>query len=400
MSAGGFSKARLGRMHDVMAGYVERGEVPGMVTLVSRRGEVHVDAMGAKAAGDSDPVRRDTIFRIASMTKPITAAATMILVEECKLRLDEPVDRLLPELANRKVLNRLDGPIDDTVPAKRPMTVRDLLTFRSGYGFVMGPGTYPIQKAIAEAGLTPGPNPPKFVPDEYMRRLGGLPLAHQPGERWMYHTGSDVLGVLIARASDQTFETFLHERIFDPLGMKDTAFFLPTARLDRFATSYWTSQQTGATEIHDEPKGGLWSRPPAFASGGGGLVSTVDDYLAFGQMMLNKGKCGSQRILSRPSVETMTSDHLTPAQKAVPGLVDDYFESHGWGFGMAVVTRRVDLAGPVGQYGWDGGLGTSWRSDPSEDMVIILLTQRAWTSAVPPLVCGDFWTSAYQAIDD
>jgi CubicO group peptidase (beta-lactamase class C family) len=400
MSAGGFCKARLLRMHDVMAGYVERGDVPGMVTLVSRRGEIHVEAIGAKAAGGNDPMHRDTIFRIASMTKPITAAATMILVEECKLRLDEPVDRFLPELANRKVLNRLDGLLDDTVAAKRPTTVRDLLTFRSGYGFIMGPGTYPIQKAMGEAGLIPGPNPPQLGPDEYMRRLGGLPLAHQPGERWLYHTGSDVLGVLIARASGQAFEAFLQERIFDPLGMKDTAFFVPAAKLDRFATSYWTSQRPGATEIHDEPKGGLWSRPPAFTSGGGGLVSTADDYLAFGQMMLNKGKCGSLRILSGPSVEIMTSDQLTAAQKAMSGLVDDYFESHGWGFGMAVVTRRIDLAGPVGQYGWDGGLGTSWRSDPSDDMVIILLTQRAWTSAVPPPVCSDFWTSAYQAIDD
>jgi CubicO group peptidase (beta-lactamase class C family) len=359
MSAGGFSKARLGRMHDVMGGYVERGEVPGMVTLVSRRGEVHVNAMGAKAAGGSDPMRRDTIFRIASRTKPITAAATMILVEECKLRLDEPVDRLLPKLANRKVLNHLDGSVDDTAPARRPITVRDLLTFRSGYGFILGPGAYPIQKAMAEARLTPGPNPPQFVPYEYMRRLGGLPLAHQPGEKWMCHTGCNVLGVLIARASGQAFETFLHERIFEPLGLKDTAFFVPTAKLERFATSYWTSLQTGATEIHDELQGGLWSRPPAFASGGGGLVSTVDDYFAFGQMMLNKGKWGSQRILSRPSSETMTSDHLTPAQKAVSGLVDDYLENHGWGFGMTVVTRRVDLAGPVGQYGWDGAWALS-----------------------------------------
>ena len=152
MSTGGLSKARLGRMHDVMAGYVERGDVPGLVTLVSRRGEVHVDAIGTKAVGGSDPMRRDTIFRIASMTKPITAAATMILVEECKLRLDEPVDRLLPELADRKVLKRLDGPLDDTVPANRPITVRDLLTFRMGFGIVMAPpDTYPIQKAIERA---------------------------------------------------------------------------------------------------------------------------------------------------------------------------------------------------------------------------------------------------------
>src|SRR6266849_5582701 len=158
MSTGGLSKARLGRMHDVMAGHVARGQVPGLVTLVSRRGETHVDAIGMKAAGGRDPMRRDTIFRIASMTKPITAAAAMILVEECKLRLDDPVDSLLPELANRKVLRAIESPLDDTVPANRPITLRDLLTFRLGLGAVMAPpGRYPIQKAMADAGVAPGP---------------------------------------------------------------------------------------------------------------------------------------------------------------------------------------------------------------------------------------------------
>jgi len=390
-------------MREVMAGYVERGEVPGVVTLLSRRGEVHVHAIGMKTLGGSDPIRRDTIFRISSMTKPITAAATMILVEECKLRLDEPVDRLLPELAERKVLKRLDGPLDDTVPARRPITVRDLLTFRMGMGIVMAPpDSYPIQKAMSGLQLGQGPPSPSIppAPDEWMRRLGTLPLMHQPGEKWMYHTGSDVLGVLIARASGRPFETFLGERLFAPLGMKDTGFSVPAAKLDRLATSYWTNFQTGALELYDEGRGGQWSRPPAFPSGGAGLVSTIDDYLAFGRMMLDKGRHGNTRVLSRPAVETMTTDQLTPEQKAVSGILPGYFESHGWGFGLAVVTRREEVAGPVGKFGWDGGLGTSWATDPSEDMVGILMTQRAWTSPRPPNVCRDFWTSAYQAIDD
>src|SRR3989442_932068 len=185
MSTAGLSKARLGRMHDVMAGYVERGEVPGLVTLVSRRGEVHVDAIGMKAVGDSDPIRRDTIFRISSMTKPITATATMILVEECKVRLDEPVDRWLPELAERRVLKRLDGPLDDTEPAKRAITVRDLLTFRMGFGQMMAPpDAYPILSAANELQIGLGPPTPSTMPpsDEWMRRLGSLPLMHQPGD--------------------------------------------------------------------------------------------------------------------------------------------------------------------------------------------------------------------------
>src|SRR6266536_1621652 len=386
MSTGGLSKARRGRMHDVMASYVERGDVPGLVTLVSRRGEVHVDTIGAKAVGGSDPIRRDTVFRVASMTKPITAAATMILVAECRLRLDE------------------------TVPANRPITVRDLLTFRMGFGQLMAPpDAYPILKAANEQRVGMGPPTPSAqpAPDEWIRRLGTLPLMHQPGERWLYHTGSDVLGVLIARASGQPLETLLRERVFEPLGMEDTAFSVPATKLDRLATSHQVNPETGALELYDEAEGGQWSRPPAFPSAGGGLVSTIDDYLAFGQMMLNKGNqmmlnkgnYGSERLLSRPSVETMPTDQLTPEQKAVSGFYPGYFDSRGWGFGVSVITRRDDLAAVPGRFGWDGGLGTSWYSDPREDMVAILMTQRS----AFPLFSGvylDFWTSAYQTIDD
>jgi CubicO group peptidase (beta-lactamase class C family) len=403
MSSGAFSRERLGRMHGVMAGYVERGEVPGIVTLMARRGEVHVDAIGTKALGGSDPIRRDTIFRITSMTKPITAAAAMILVEECKLRLDEPVDRLLPELAGRKVLKRLDGPLDDTVPANRPITVRDLLTLRLGLGIIFGPpDVYPIQKAISDlriVGFGPPNQSTPHSPDEWIRRLATLPLMHQPGERWMYNTASYVLGVLVARAAGQPLDAFLRERIFEPLGMKDTGFSVPAAKLDRLATSYWVNTETGALEFHDGVHDSQWSRPPAFPDGGAGLVSTADDYLAFGHMMLNQGKRGSTRILSRPSVQTMTMDHLTPQQKAASAFFPGYWESRGWGFGVSVVTRRDEIAAVPGRFGWDGGYGTSWYSDPSEEMVAILMTQRAQF----PLFSGvylDFWTSAYQAIDD
>jgi CubicO group peptidase (beta-lactamase class C family) len=214
-SSGGLSGARRARIRDVMAAHVERGDMPGLVTLVSRRGDVHVDALGTKSLGSSEPMRRDTIFRIASMTKPITAAATMMLIEECKLHLDERVDRLLPELADRKVMKRLDGPLDDTVPSKRAITVRDLLTFRMGFGSVMAPpGTYAVQNAMRDLQIGgDGPPNPSVAPgpDEWIRRLGTLPLMHQPGERWLYNTGSDVLGVLIARVTGQSFEKFLRE---------------------------------------------------------------------------------------------------------------------------------------------------------------------------------------------
>jgi len=397
MSTGGLSEARLGRMHDVMAGYVERSEVPGIVTLLSRRGEVHVDEIGAKAMG-GDPMRRDTIFRIASMTKPVAAAAAMILVEECRLRLDEPVDPLLPELADRKVLKRLDGPLDDTVPAKRPITLRDLLTFRLGIGAVMVfPARHPIQQAMDEAGVAPGPDLPSLAPDEWMKRLGGLPLIHHPGERWMYDTGSDILGVLISRATGQPLETFLRERIFEPLGMKDTGFSVPAEKLDRLASCYQADSTTGTLDLYDGADDSRWSRPPAFPSGGGGLASTVDDYLAFCRMMLNKGKYEGERILSRPSVELMTTDHLTAEQKSEASIF--FQDNSGWGFGMAVFTKRGDLASTPGRFGWDGGYGTSGYSDPGEDMIGILMTQRLASSASSALY-SDFWTSAYGAIDD
>ncbi|WP_437318434.1 serine hydrolase domain-containing protein [Sorangium sp. So ce385] len=403
MSTGGLSRARLGRMRDVMSGHVERGAAPGLVTLICRRGEVHVDAIGVKAVGGGDPMRRDTIFRITSMTKPVTAVAAMILVEECKLRLDEPVDRLLPELSGRRVLQRIDGPLDETVAASRPITVRDLLTFRMGFGMILGPpdGT-PIQRAVREQQLAclgpPKPSTP-HAPDEWIRRLGALPLMHQPGERWMYNTGSYVLGVLIARAAGQPLEAFFRERIFEPLGMKDTGFSVPADKLDRLATSYWASAATGALDLHDGVADSQWSRPPVFPDGSAGLVSTVDDYLAFGQMLLNQGKHGRERILSRPSVEAMTTDQLTPEQKAASGFFPGYWDSRGWGFGVSIVTRRDDVTASPGRYGWDGGYGTSWSSDPREDLVAILMTQRAGFPLSSPVYL-DFWTSVYQAIDD
>jgi CubicO group peptidase (beta-lactamase class C family) len=399
----GLSPARLERLRTVLAGYVERGEVPGLVALVARRGEAHVVALGALSAGGSDPVQRDTIFRIASMTKPVTAVATMILVEECAIRLHDPVDRLLPELADRRVLNRLDGPLDDTTAAHRAITVRDLLTFGMGIGIVFGPpGTVPLADAMAELGLGQGiPNPlTPPPPDEWIRRLGTLPLAHQPGERWMYNTGSDTLGVLIARASGMPFGKFLADRVFGPLGMADTGFSVPAGKLGRVATSYLTNPATGRPEVFDPPADGQWSRPPSFPSGAAGLVSTADDYLAFAEMLRAGGVHRGQRLLSRPSVQAMTSDQLTAGQKAVSELTPGFFDDQGWGFGVSVVTRRTGIAKSVGSYGWNGGLGTAWCNDPAEDLVTILMTQQAWPSASPPPICEDFWTLAYQAIDD
>ena len=395
-----FSAVRLGRIADTMQAYVDRGEVSGLTALVACGDAVHVVAVGVQDLKTGVKMARDSIFRIASMTKPIAAAAAMILVEEGKLRLDEPVDRLLPELANRKVLRTLGSQIDDTVPADRPITLRDLLTFRCGFGAVMAyPGTYPIQKAMSDAGFAPGPSPADYPPDDWIARFAELPLMHQPGETWLYHTGSDILGVLIARAAQMPFADFLAERIFVPLGMSDTGFFVPEAKIDRLATSYMIDRESGGIVVYDHGRGGRWSRPPVFASGGGGLVSTVDDYLAFSRMMLAMGRYRGERILSRPTVDLMTTDQLTPAQKAASPFYPGFWDSNGWGFGMSVVTARHGYLS-VGSYGWDGGMGTTARNDPKEGLTCILLTQRMMRSPVPETIYTDIWQLAYQAIDD
>ncbi|WP_329570247.1 serine hydrolase domain-containing protein [Kitasatospora sp. NBC_01266] len=398
----GFVKSRLDRLRATLTGHVEHGGVPGLVALVARGDDAHVEAIGARSVGGG-PVARDTLFRVASMSKPVTAVATMILVEECRLRLDDPVDELLPELADRRVLRHLDGPLDDTVPARRPITVRDLLTFRMGTGILMAPpGSYPIQQAMDALQLGQGMPRPSVVPepDEWLRRLGTLPLMYQPGERWVYSTGSDVLGVLIARAAGRPFEEFLRERLFEPLGMTSTGFSVAPEQLDRFTTSYWTDPATGARAVYDEADGGEWATPPAFPAGAAGLVSTVDDFYAFSRMLLDGGRSDGERILSRASVELLTTDQLTPEQKTLSNLVPGFFDTNGWGFGCSVVTRHTELGHPVGQYGWTGGLGTVWGVDPKDRVTGVLLTGRAFTSPVPPPVVQDFWTSAYQALAD
>ena len=400
MTNPGFSQPRLARMHEIMAGHVERGAVPGLVTLISRGGEVHIDAIGAFAVDGGAPMQRDTIFRIASLTKPIAAAAAMILVEECVLRLDEPVDPWLPELADRQVLRTLESPLDDTVPAARPITLRDLLTFRLGIGAVMVfPSQHPIQLAMEEAGIALGPDLPAYSPDELMKRYGSLPLLHQPGERWHYNSGSDILGVLIARASGQTLETFLRERIFDPLGMKDTAFSVPASKLDRLPVCYQTDFERGGLKVYDEARGGCFTRPPVFESGAGGLVSTVDDYHAFCHMMLNQGTHQGRRILSRPAVTLMTTDHITSEQKAASPFIPGFWDTTGWGFGLEVNTVRKDLASTPGRFGWAGGYGTSGYTDPGENLIGILMTQRLMDSPAPLPHYDDFWTATYAAIE-
>ncbi|MEV5595639.1 serine hydrolase domain-containing protein [Streptomyces sp. NPDC052496] len=402
----GFSGRGLRRLHDVLARHVESGKIPGLVALVSRGAETHVEALGTMRHEGGAPMRRDTLFRMASTTKPVAMAPVMVLLDECRLRLDEPVEPWLPELADRRVLKRSDGPLDDTVPARRPITVRDLLSSTFGIGMDVTAAGSPIQAAIQEQEIFTQGRVPAPEPDEWMRRLGSLPLAYQPGERWQYHISHDVLAVLVARITGRPFETVLRERVLEPLGMKDTGYHVPAGRIDRLPPSYAPDPQTGKFLVWDEAVGGQYSKPPAFQAGGGGLVSTVDDFHAYFRMLLNHGTHGTERILSRPAVQLMTTNCLTPEQQAArEALANNTQMSYGlgrhggWGYGMAVRTYRGDYAS-VGQFGWDGGTGTSTYADPAEQLTGILLTQVGMSTGDSARLIHDFWTTLYQAIDD
>jgi CubicO group peptidase (beta-lactamase class C family) len=392
----------LRRLHDSLRRHVDGGRLPGLVAMVARRGGLHVEAMGTLGFDRTAPMQPDTLFRIASVTKLITAVATMILIEECRLRLDDPVDAVLPELANRRVLRTIASSLDDTVPARRPITVRDLLTYRSGYGELgfLAPGC-PLQRAMTDAGLPLGTYYFEGTPDAYLAALGRLPLAHQPGERWLYHTSAEILGVLIARVSGMALSAFLRTRLFEPLGMKDSGFTVPRERLDRVASCYQTDFMTGEISLLDEARPERLAHPCLFESGGGDqFVSTADDMLAFGLMLLNEGSFPGGRILSRLSIEAMTTDQLTPGQKAASPFMANTWHARGWGLGMAVVTRRDEIADVPGRFGWDGVFSTSLHMDPREEMVGVLMAQcRPGAMGLHPVV-QDFWTSAYQAIDD
>jgi CubicO group peptidase (beta-lactamase class C family) len=381
------SKDGLERFRAVAASHVGEDKVPGLVALVAQGDDVHVAALGTLAIGGR-PVERTSLFRIASTTKPITAAATLTLVREGLLDLDEPVDRMLPELANRRVLRRMDGPLDDTLPAAGPVTVRGLLTFTFGFGMAlemfMAPEPWPVVAAASQAGLaTIGPpRPDDFVdPDTWIARFGDLPLLAQPGQRWLYNTGAHVLSVLCARAAGTSYDEVLRTRIFKPLGMRDTGFHADD--VERLATAY---QPTADGLAVWDPPDGQWSRPPVFHDGAAGLVSTVDDLLAFARMLLH----GGDRVLTADQVREMGRDHLSVEQRE---LGRAFLGGRGWGLGTSVIRE-----GPwAGALGWDGGLGTSFLIHPARGLAVIVLTQRMFDTAQAPAVHTDLQAAALAA---
>jgi CubicO group peptidase (beta-lactamase class C family) len=350
----------MSSLQDLLDAAVGNGTAPGATALVAHGDEVEV-----AAAGDLQP---DSIIRLASTTKPVIAAAVMLLVDEGSAALDDPIAPWLPELASPVVVRTPESPIDDVVPAARPITVEDLLTFRAGWGF---PSDFSLPAVIELFEKMP-PFGIRETPDAWLATLAGIPMLDQPGEAWLYNTCSDIQGVLIARVSGQTLPEFLAERIFDPLGMSDTGFYVPEQKLDRLP-----DYPAGEAMPID---GDRWKEPPIFPSGSGGLVSTLDDWHRFGRMLLADGG----GLLSPESVRLMTTDHLTQEQRLAATL---FLGDSGWGYGGAVR--------PDGRYGWVGGTGTSAHVVSSSNTVGVLLTQVQMTSPTPPPLMREFWRYAF-----
>jgi CubicO group peptidase (beta-lactamase class C family) len=374
-------------LRDTLKVHVDNGSVPGAVGLVARGDGMEVAAVGSMAV-DGAAMARDSIFRFASITKPITAAAVMMLVEDGRIALDDPVDRWLPELAGPRVVRTPASPVDDVVPAARPITVFDLLSSQAGYGFAFDFTLPTVQRLslVQKDGREPQSFP---APDVWMAELAQVPLLYQPGEAWLYDTCSTLQGVLIARVCGQSLPDFLAERVFAPLGMSDTGFEVPGGKRDRF-TSYYRPGPDGGLELADAPDG-QWSHPPAFPAGAGGLAGTAGDWHRFARMILNQGTADGHRILSPESVRRMTTNHLTASQRAIGQL---FLEGQGWGFGGAVDVEAIDPWNVPGRYGWVGGTGTTAYITPSAGTVAILLTQVAADDPVPPALMRDFWRYA------
>ena len=352
---------------------VDQQLMAGAVTLVWRRGELaHAGAVGWRDVAARDPMRPDALFRIASMTKPIVSLAVMMLAEEGRLRLDDPVSRWIPELGDMQVLIDPLGPLDAVRPSSRAITIEDLLTHRSGLATAYT-ASGPLGAAYAErlgmALLDPR------GPDMWLAALGDLPLIAEPGERFTYSAGIDVLGCLLARVEGRALSEIVQRRIFDPLGMVDTGFWVPADKRDRLALLYRACPEGGALQDISLP---LSDGPPLFESGSGGLFSTAPDYLRFARLLLRRGEVDGVRLVRPETVDLMARNRLTPAQRAMPfPAVAGAWSSWGFGLGLSMMLDpdRSPVPGSVGSYTWPGAFGSWWRVDPARELVLVYMMQ-------------------------
>ncbi|HEX7318163.1 MAG TPA: serine hydrolase domain-containing protein [Pyrinomonadaceae bacterium] len=366
----GLSSERLKRLSEALNGYVKDGRLPGGVVLVARRGKVaYVEAFGQRDRESKAPMREDAVFRIASQTKALVSVGVMMLQEEGRLVITDPVGKYLPEFRETTVAVPKQGGGYDVVKAKRPITVRDLLMHTAGVGYGGG-----IARDRWEAAKITG----WYFADRdepvgaTVARMAALPFDAQPGEKWVYGYSTDILGALVERVSGQPLDEFLRGRIFEPLGMKDTHFYLPESKADRFAVVY-SAKESGGLERAAEPGGmvgqGAYLKGPRKSfSGGAGLLSTANDYARFLSMLLNGGELDGKRLLSRKSVELMTVDHLDGKQ---------FRDGQGFGLGFSVVKDLGSRGQPgsVGEYGWGGAYHSTYWVDPKEQLVVVYFTQ-------------------------
>ena len=362
-------------LEDLLQRHVEVGTIPGAVALLGS-GDVPAVAVGAAAVGGG-PLRENAIMRIQSMTKPITSVAALRLVEAGRLGLDQSLDEWLPELADRRVLSTPTAALDDTVPARRAITLRHLLTNSSGYGMVLDGS--PLQQAMADNGTEAGPEPPSLSAEEWLTRLAELPLAFQPGEGWRYHHSFSVLGILIARLTGRSLGGHLAEDLFEPLGMTDTALWVPEEKLDRLPAAYRLGDD-GLVET--EPAGGgFYAGRPPFDVSHGELVSTVRDFHRFVRMLVAGGRIEGEPMISADHRRQMISDQVPAENKTPESFFPGFWDGMGWGFGVGVRTE-----GPRrGRYGWSGGQGTDFFVDP-DGTIGILFTQVELGAPMFPLL--------------
>lgn len=392
----GISSERLASLHRGMQGFIDRHEAGGIVTLVAREGRiVDVHAVGFQDVEKNVPMKTDTIFRIASMSKPITSVATMMLVEDGKLLLTEPVSKYIPAFKGQKVM----GEGGALVPARRDITIRDLLAHRSGlsYRFLNGG---PVGTAYRQGGVTDGLTVTTMTTEEAINKLAAQPLLVQPGSAWNYSLSDDVLGRVIEVVSGKSFDVFLNERLIKPLGMVDTSFIVPDAKWPRFATVYSPDGAGGIRPMKDPEQFGNADMSPfayyksgkTYFSGGAGLTSTATDYFRFAQMLANGGTLDGVRVLSPKTVELMTVSHTGDLPPAAGLLGPGY----AWGLGVRLVTDvgLTQTHGSVGTYGWSGIYGTNFFIDPKEKLVAVMMVQKY----PGPTVAASFQPLVYQAL--
>jgi CubicO group peptidase (beta-lactamase class C family) len=389
----GVSSARLSRIGPVMQRYVDESKLAGILTLIARRGRiVHLEKVGMMDIEANKPMQFDTIFRIYSMTKPITSVAVMMLYEEGCFQLGDPISRFIPDFQDVKVFAGETESGLELTEAEREITIWDLLTHTSGLSYG-GAEDSPVDALYRKQIWERLEQKPETTLEDLVNTLTTLPLVHQPGAGWTYSMATDVLGYLVQVVSGMPFDEFLKGRIFEPLGMVDTDFYVPPEKIDRFAANYGPAED-GGLKVIDRPSSSQYAKPTTHPSGGGGLVSTAADYIRFAQMLLNRGEYDSLRLLGRKTIEFMTTNHLAD------GLHPFEDQAYGFGLGFDVRTSvaRSQIMGSVGSFGWGGAANTNFWVDPQEELIGLLMLQFMPSGHYP--VTPDFRVLTYQAIID